>query len=68
MLQVITEVNGVQKTAESYKHSAEMVHTVPYTEAIQKISKAQASDDVDGAKYAKTVNYIMLLTDEMLEL
>ena len=31
--------------------------------AIQKISKAQASDDVDGAKYAKTVNTYVISDD-----
>ena len=31
---------------------------------IQKISKAQASDDVDDAKYAKTVNNYVLANDK----
>ena len=31
---------------------------------IQKISKAQASDDIDGAKYAKTVNTYFVTDDD----
>ncbi|GAA0077173.1 hypothetical protein UT300005_15510 [Clostridium sp. CTA-5] len=56
----VSEINGVDVT----KDAATFVTTDAYKtvsfEVIQKISKAQASGDVDGAKYAKSVtNYVI---------
>ncbi|MFW2501163.1 N-acetylmuramoyl-L-alanine amidase family protein [Clostridium diolis] len=61
---VITEINGVDLS----KIGAKTVFTGAGTDevtfpAIQKISKAQDSGDVDGAKYAKTVTTYTLSDD-----
>ena len=58
----ISEINGVELDADTdaltVTTDAAGRKTVVLN-VIQKISKAQASDDVDGAKYAKTVtNYV----------
>ncbi|AOR24571.1 N-acetylmuramoyl-L-alanine amidase family protein [Clostridium taeniosporum] len=50
----VAKINNVDVTAEDGKVTLKV---------IQKISKAQASDDIDGAKYAKTV-YNYAITDE----
>ncbi len=55
----ITEINGqsIKDNAIFTKGSSDGNKTVSYR-VIQKISKEAASDDIDGAKYAKTVtNY-----------
>jgi glucan-binding YG repeat protein len=56
----VTEVNG--QTADGTTTISNDGTKVSY-KAIQKISKAQSTDDVDGAKYAKTVT-TYALTDE----
>ncbi|MBW6410249.1 N-acetylmuramoyl-L-alanine amidase family protein [Clostridium weizhouense] len=52
----LEEINGVKidEHSDVFKKSADG-SSVSF-EVIQKISKAQASKDIDGAKYAKTVN------------
>ena len=60
--EVITKINGVNVTGTAFDATVNAGKTVSFT-AIQKISKAQASDDIDGAKYAKTVN-TYVLSDE----
>ena len=55
-----TTTDGVSiTTGESVSFTAKTVVPV-----IQKISKAQDSDDVDGAKYAKTVDTYMITDDK----
>lgn len=52
--EAITEINGVNVTGTAFNRSSDG-KTVNFS-AIQKISKDQSSDNIDGAKYAKTVN------------
>ncbi|NOW06529.1 N-acetylmuramoyl-L-alanine amidase family protein [Clostridium beijerinckii] len=64
----ITKINGVTidpaKTPALDKEAyGDDGSKVTFT-AIQKISKAQASDDVDGAKYAKSVNTYIISDDD----
>jgi len=56
----VTQLNG--QTVDGTTAISNDGTTVSY-KAIQKISKAQSSDDVDGAKYAKTVT-TYALTDK----
>ncbi|NRT37466.1 N-acetylmuramoyl-L-alanine amidase family protein [Clostridium beijerinckii] len=64
----ISEINGVELNPENANDKPQIFkvendgRTVSF-KAIQKISKAQDSDDVDGAKYAKTVT-TYALSDE----
>ncbi|MDG5852736.1 N-acetylmuramoyl-L-alanine amidase family protein [Clostridium beijerinckii] len=60
----ITEINGVElaKIAAD-KTIFDGTSTEVTFPAIQKISKAQSSDEVDGAKYAKTVTTYALSND-----
>ncbi len=53
-----SEVNGCKVTKPQFTLSTDG-KTVEF-DVIQKISKAQASDDIDGAKYAKTVTTYIL--------
>ena len=57
---VITKIDGVSVAGNAFTGSG--TNTVTFN-AIQKISKAQDSDDIDGAKYAKTVNTYVISTD-----
>ncbi len=59
---VITKIDGVNVTADTKAFTGAGTNQVSF-EAIQKISKAQASGDVDGAKYAKTVNTYVISDD-----
>lgn len=53
----VSKINGMDVTANAFDTST--AGQVSFN-VIQKISKAQASGDIDGAKYAKTVtNYII---------
>ncbi len=54
----ITAVNGLTLTEKTTAFTTEE-NSVTF-KAIQKISKAQASSDIDGAKYAKTVTTTVL--------
>ncbi|AVK48697.1 cell wall-binding protein [Clostridium sp. MF28] len=60
---VITEINGVKIADIGANTVFGGTNTEVTFPAIQKISKAQASDDVDGAKYAKTVTTYALSDD-----
>ncbi|NSB12424.1 N-acetylmuramoyl-L-alanine amidase family protein [Clostridium beijerinckii] len=63
----ITKINGVtidpDKTPALDKETYNTDGSKVTFTAIQKISKAQASDDVDGAKYAKSVNTYIISDD-----
>ena len=64
----ISAINGIELTPKKIADTPEIFDasadgkTVTY-KAIQKISKAQDSDDVDGAKYAKTVTTYAVSND-----
>ncbi len=58
----IKEINGVDANLLGLKFEGTK-STVEF-ETIQKISKAQASDDIDGAKYAKTVNTYLFVNKD----
>ena len=53
----ISKINGIAVGGTAFDNT---IAGQTSFQVIQKISKAQASDDIDGAKYAKTVtNYVM---------
>ncbi|MBE6089753.1 MAG: N-acetylmuramoyl-L-alanine amidase family protein [Clostridium beijerinckii] len=62
----ITKINGVKidgtNTPALHKKTVGDGTEVTF-QAVQKISKVQDSDDVDGAKYAKTVNTYIISDD-----
>ncbi|NFG60749.1 N-acetylmuramoyl-L-alanine amidase family protein [Clostridium sp. CMCC3677] len=58
--QPIEEVNGIEVS----KLEATEGNTVVTLDVIQKISKDQASDTIDGAKYAKTVSTYAVTEDD----
>ncbi|AWK50005.1 cell wall-binding protein [Clostridium beijerinckii] len=60
--EAITKINGINVTVANGAFTGAGTSTVSF-EVIQKISKAQASDDIDGAKYAKTVNTYVVSDD-----
>ncbi|WP_252221684.1 MULTISPECIES: N-acetylmuramoyl-L-alanine amidase family protein [unclassified Clostridium] len=61
----VVEINGKEVNTDAFTVNAD--NTVSF-EVIQKISKAQASGDIDGAKYAKTVtNYVIADEDAKAE-
>ncbi|NFG60712.1 N-acetylmuramoyl-L-alanine amidase family protein [Clostridium sp. CMCC3677] len=56
----VVEINGKDVTAATTAFTTTDGYKTVSFEVIQKISKAQASGDIDGAKYAKTVtNYVI---------
>ena len=56
----IKSINGINVDSEENPFEVSEDGTVVTFQAIQKISKAQASDDIDDANYAKTVtNYLV---------
>ncbi|WP_315078286.1 N-acetylmuramoyl-L-alanine amidase family protein [uncultured Clostridium sp.] len=56
----VTEINGIDVTVDAETFQSKDGNKTVSFEVIQKISKAQASGDIDGAKYAKTVtNYVI---------
>jgi glucan-binding YG repeat protein len=57
---IITKIDGISVAGNAFAGAG--TNTVTF-DAIQKISKAQASGDIDGAKYAKTVNTYVISTD-----
>ncbi|HBJ2621756.1 TPA: N-acetylmuramoyl-L-alanine amidase family protein [Clostridium botulinum] len=62
----VAEINGKEVNTNAFT-STDGNKTVSF-EVIQKISKAQASGDIDGAKYAKTVtNYVIADEDAKAE-
>ncbi len=62
----VAEINGKEVNTNAFT-STDGNKTVSF-EVIQKISKAQASGDIDGAKYAKTVtNYVIADDDAKAE-
>ncbi|GEP63886.1 hypothetical protein CBE01nite_16540 [Clostridium beijerinckii] len=62
----ISEINGLAAGTDVLKYGADK-QTVTF-KAIQKISKAQSSDEVDGAKYAKSVTTYALSNDSAQKL
>ena len=58
----ISEING-NAVSENVFTTSNSGQTVTF-KAIQKISKAQDSDDIDGANYAKTVTTYALSDDD----
>lgn len=58
----VSKIDGISIAAGTTAFDTTVAGQVSFN-AIQKISKAQASDDVDGAKYAKTVNTYVVSDD-----
>ncbi|MBE6089705.1 MAG: N-acetylmuramoyl-L-alanine amidase family protein [Clostridium beijerinckii] len=58
----ITKINGIDVSADAKTFDTTVSGSVSFN-AIQKISKAQDSSDIDGAKYAKSVN-TYIISDE----
>ncbi|WP_252237969.1 N-acetylmuramoyl-L-alanine amidase family protein [Clostridium sp. VAP51] len=64
----VVEINGKEVTVDGETFKSEDGNKTVSFEVIQKISKAQASGDIDGAKYAKTVtNYVIADEDAKAE-
>ncbi|NFF80975.1 N-acetylmuramoyl-L-alanine amidase family protein [Clostridium botulinum] len=64
----VTEINGKDVSVDAKTFQSEDGNKTVSFEVIQKISKAQASGDIDGAKYAKTVtNYVIADEDAKAE-
>ncbi|NFO77301.1 N-acetylmuramoyl-L-alanine amidase family protein [Clostridium botulinum] len=58
----IKEINGID--AKLFDTKFEDNKSIVEFKTIQKISKAQDSDDIDGAKYAKTVNTYLFVNKD----
>ncbi|WP_061302002.1 N-acetylmuramoyl-L-alanine amidase family protein [Clostridium botulinum] len=64
----VVEINGKEVTVDGKTFQSTDGNKTVSFEVIQKISKAQASGDIDGAKYAKTVtNYVIADEDAKAE-
>ncbi|MCS6111267.1 N-acetylmuramoyl-L-alanine amidase family protein [Clostridium botulinum] len=64
----VTEINGKDVSVDANTFQSEDANKTVSFKVIQKISKAQASGDIDGAKYAKTVtNYVIADEDAKAE-
>ncbi|OOM16513.1 N-acetylmuramoyl-L-alanine amidase family protein [Clostridium saccharobutylicum] len=60
----IDKVNGADTTTSSAVFTQSDAGKTVEFKAIQKISKAQASDEVDGAKYAKSTSTYIISKDD----
>ncbi len=60
----VAEINGKDVTAATTAFTTTDGYKTVSFEVIQKISKAQASGDIDGAKYAKAVTNYVLADDD----